>query len=298
MHKKSRRVNKRQRRQKCRSRKGGRRMRMKMKGGLNPLNLKQIDYPHAGLGFQMQVSYSFRPDMPVHITQFKQYVFGSDVQRVAWESLLTNCHLKGVPVFILSAGNKIGIIRMLQLMGLDAMFEDVLCTNPNTSVNPPTKDGTHNFKGQTKYNVIRTILRERSLGSEPDPLVAVGPPIGYLMDDDASNDDLTVPNKSIPFVNVNSAEQPQTADQINNIFYNFVNSYPVLQLQPLISTRAFADVNVINPVASLVEQGKIKILFIDFDKTFSQYAGALPFHDDAFISKFYERFKFDSRYIW
>ena len=181
---------------------------------------------------------------------------------------------------------------MLQLMGLDAMFEEVLCTNDNELVNPRTQNGAHNFQRKTKYEVIRIILRERSLGSEPEP-------IGYLMDDDSGNDDHTVPNKTIQFVNVNSVVQPQTPEQTSNVFYNFVATYSP-SLQSLISSRTFADVNVINRVASEVEQdnSNIKILFIDFDKTFSQYAGALPFHDDTFISEFYKRFNLNARHIW
>ena len=281
MHKKSRRVNKRQRR---RSRKGGRRM--KMKGGLNILNLRQIDCPEINL----RQRYSFED--PMLIPQFKQYVFGSEAQRVAWESLLTECKANNVPVFILSAGNKIGIIRMLQLMGLDDFFEEVLCTNGNPSVNPPTPDGTHNFQGQTKYNVIRTILSERFPSSGSDPLV--GLPFGCLMDDDVSNDDPTVPNKSIPFINVNSEEHPPT--QTGNVFYNFVANYPAII--PSISSCAFADVNVINQVASLVDQGHIKILAIDFDKTFQQYAGALPFHDSNFTMAFHQRFPITATNMW
>ena len=49
MHKKSRRVNKRQRRERRRSRKGGRRLRLKMKGGLNPHNSQQIDRPEINM---------------------------------------------------------------------------------------------------------------------------------------------------------------------------------------------------------------------------------------------------------
>ena len=288
MHKKSRRVNKRQKHQRRRSRKGGRRLRMKMKGGLNPHNSQQINSEQLNL----QQKYSFKD--PRLIPYFKLYVFGSEAQRVAWESLLTKCKAMGVPVFILSAGDKIGIIRMLQLMGLDDFFEEVLCTNGNPSVNPPTPDGTHNFQGQTKYNVIRTILSERFPSSGSDPLV--GPPFGCLMDDDVSNDDPTVPNKTIQFVNVNSVAQAQTSEQTGNGFYNLVYTYP--SLHPLISSRAFADVNVINQVASLVDQGHIKILAIDFDKTFQQYAGALPFHDSNFTMAFHQRFPITATNMW
>ena len=286
MHKKSRRVNKRQRR---RSRKGGRRLRMK--GGLNIRNSQQIDCPEINL--RQKYSFKFPNEPRLHLNMFKMYVFGSEAQRVAWESLLGKCKEKGVLVYVLSAGNKIGIIRMLQLMGLDDQFEEVLCINTNPTLNPLTKDGSHHFQGYTKYNVIRTILRERGLNGD-DPLVAVGPPIGYLMDDNPINDDTTVPNKSIPFVNVNSVVQPQI---YGNEFYKFVATYPE-SLQPLIQSRAFADVNVINQVASLVDQGHIKILFIDFDQTLGQCSGALPFHDSNFTMAFHSSFPITTTDLW
>jgi hypothetical protein len=145
--------------------------------------------------------------------------------------------------------------------------------------------------------VIRTILRERGLnGDDDDPLVAVGPPIGYLMDDNPINDDTTVPNKSIPFVNVNSVVQKQS-QTYGNKFYEFVATYPE-SLQPLIQSRAFADVNVINHLASLVDQGHIKILFIDFDQTLGQYSGALPFDDSDFTMAFHDSFPINATHIW
>jgi hypothetical protein len=60
------------------------------------------------------------------IDEFKMYVFGSAEQRESWETLLRACKEMKVVVYILSAGDKIGIIRMLQLMNLDDMFEEVL----------------------------------------------------------------------------------------------------------------------------------------------------------------------------
>ena len=139
------------------------------------------------------------------------YVFGSAEQRELWETLLRACKEMKVVVYILSAGDKIGIIRMLQLMNLDDMFEEVLCTNNLEYANPAPYDGLHNFKRYTKYNVIRAILRER-YNIPPDvsePLTYSGAQNGCLMDDDHRNDITDIPNenRNIKFVNVNTVYQ-------------------------------------------------------------------------------------------
>jgi hypothetical protein len=212
------------------------------------------------------------------LNRFKLYVFGSNNQRVAWENLLDACKDNGVPVYILSAGDKIGIIRMLQLMKLDDKFEEVLCTNSSESVNPKTIDGSHNFQGQTKYDVIRAILRERY---EP-------PPVGCLMDDNSANANDQDKARTIQFINVNTVEQTPTPQP--NPFYIFVNRFPRKLLHPLITSRGFAAVGVINEVSELVKNGTYKIVFIDFDQTFQQWRGPIPLGNDEVRHAFRDNF--------
>jgi len=225
------------------------------------------------------------------IDEFKLHVFGSDVQRVAWETLLTECNNRGVPVYILSAGDKIGIIRMLQLMNLDDAFEEVLCTNPNEHTtpdeqpNPESDNGLHNFQGQTKYDVISTILREREIAS-----------FGCLMDDNPVNAIDKAKAITIEFVNVRTVEQTPTK-QPGNIFYSFIADNKSLQLQP-IASRGFADVGVINDVTELVKNGTYKIVFIDFDQTFQQWPGAIPFWRSNVIAAFHDRFKISTTRLY
>jgi hypothetical protein len=249
----------------------------------------------------MPERYSFRK--PTMINEFKLHVFGSDDQRVAWENLLDACKDNEVPVYILSAGDKIGIIRMLQLMNLDHAFEEVLCTNPNEHTNPneqtnPESDnGLHNFQGYTKYNVIRAILRENyDIPPESDPLTLFGAP-GCFMDDNTDNDIIPNQNRSIQFVNVRTVEQTPTK-QPGNIFYSFIADNKSLQLQPLIASRWFADVGVINYVTELVINGTYKIVFIDFDRTFQQWSGAIPFWRSNVIAAFHDRFKISTTRLY
>jgi hypothetical protein len=242
-----------------------------MKGGLGPYDSTNI---------KLEGTYSFQfPAYNGMLNRFKLYVFGSDEQRVAWETLLTECNDNEVPVYILSAGDKIGIIRMLQLMKLDHAFEEVLCTNSSESVNPKTIDRSHNFQGQTKYDVISTILRERY---EP-------PPVGCLMDDNPANAIDQDKARTIKFVNVNTVVDRAPTPQPNP-FYIFVNRFPRKLLHPLITSRGFADVGVINEVTELVKDGTYKIVFIDFDQTFQQYCGPIPLGNDEVRSAFRDEF--------
>lgn len=139
--------------------------RMRMKGGLGPNDSVNIG---------LQGTYSFAN--PAVQPAFKMFTCGTPSQYDAWERLLVACHNRGLPVYILTSGNKVGIIRTLQLMGLDGAFVEVLCTNALLSVNPMNASGQHNFQGQPKYQVIEQIMTERGLNCQ-------GPPIGYLLDD-------------------------------------------------------------------------------------------------------------------
>jgi hypothetical protein len=263
---------------------------MKMKGGLGP-----YDSMHIG----MRERYSFINRGLVD--KFKMYVFGSAEQRDSWETLLRACKEMKVVVYILSAGDKIGIIRMLQLMNLDDMFEEVLCTNQSENANPETYNRLHNFQGFRKYDVIRYILRERyNIPPEvSEPLTYDGAPNGCLMDDNPANDITEIPNKNIRFVNVNTVDQSPECppEQKENMFYKFVAN-PILQLKSLITSRGLADVRQINAVTGGVLSGTYKIVFIDFDQTFQQYCGAIPFWRSDVIGAFHARFQIGVSYLY
>jgi len=259
----------------------GRKRRLRSKGGAKTKRMKRMKRMKGGLGpydsleIHMPERYSFRT--PTMINEFKLYVFGSVGQRVAWENLLDACKDNGVPVYILSAGDKIGIIRMLQLMNLDHAFEEVLCTNRNEDANPESDNELHNFQGYTKYNVIRAILSERYKI----------PPVGCLMDDNPANAIDQDKASTIKFVNVRTVEQTPT-EQPGNKFYDFIATNKSLQL--LITSRGFAAVGVINKVTELVKNGTYKIVFIDFDQTFQQWPGAFPFWSSDVIAAFHSTF--------
>lgn len=345
MHKKSHRINKRQKRQKRRSHKGGRGRKM-MRGGLGPNDSANIG---------LQGTYSFAD--PANQQHLKMFTFGSQSQHDLWLQLLTVCHQMNVPVYILTSGNKVGIIRTLQLMGWADAFVEVLCTHYDPSVNPDNLSGQHNFRGQTKYYVIQQILAERGLNCN-------GPRIGYLLDDSGFftaqrlvrrlNIDLPTANALVTALQhggvvdrfgvineevdedvvkgiIRQTPYGEYADHIYSVVArvrnsDFLRMCPAIQFVDVLSHSVAApqrppdfnmaalqanpiyDLNVhrlglpridgpnadfnftpqviLHHMIQLVTQGQVRILFIDFDKTFQIWEGAIQFHDPRALSLF------------
>ena len=218
------------------------------------------------------------------------FTFGTTLQKNAWLELLRLCHSKEIPVYILTSGNKIGIIVTLQLMGLQGYFDDVLCVSKNLSVNPYNSKVPkyHEFHGKTKYEVIAQIMTEKK---DYFAQKAEGP-IGYFLDDDAGNSVNSELCPSIVFRNVNnpSGKPPDFSlrEILDNPFYKL--SVEDLKLE-LISEEEgdynFTPIEIIEEMTGEVNAGRARILFLDFDKTFQKWPGAMPFHSRD-IEKFFE----------
>jgi len=245
-----------------------------MKGGLGP---------NDSVNIRLQGTYAFAN--PAVQQEFKMFTFGTQMQSDAWHALLLACHGRGVPVYILTSGNKVGIIRTLQLLGLDAAFVEVLCTNPKQSVNPLNSSGRHNFQSQHKYQVIQQIMAEREFNCQ-------GPPIGYLMDDGAHNSDLAPALcPSIQFMNILSHQQTppdyNQAAMLANPFYQL--NVTKMGLPAINGDNAqfnFTPIANIAGVTGQVNAGQIQILFVDFDQTFQIWEGAVPFEHPAIVGMF------------
>lgn len=349
MHKKSHRINKRQKRQKRqkrRSHKGGRGRKL-MRGGLGPNDSTNIG---------LQGTYSFAD--PANQQHLKMFTFGSQSQHDLWLYLLNLCKQNGVPVYILTSGNKVGIIRTLQLMGWGDAFVEVLCTHLDKTINPDNVSGQHNFHGQTKYQVIQQILAEHELRCDGD-----GPPIGYLLDDSGfftaqrlvkrlkidlatatalvaalqqggvvqqygvipeqydenvvkgiirqtqygqyadhiysvvarvRNSDFLKLCPAIQFMDVlsHSVAAPLTAPdfdlaalQANPIYQLNVNRLSLPAINETHADFNFTPQVILQHMIQLVKNGSVKILFVDFDKTFQIWEGAIQFEQD--ILKFF-----------
>lgn len=212
--------------------------------------------------------------------KLRLFTFGTTLQKDAWLSLLRLCNIKDIPVYILTSGNKIGIIVTLQLMGLQGYFDDVLCVSRDTSVNPYNKlrPDFHDFHNKTKYEVIAEIMRENELSCAKE---AEGP-IGYFLDDviDHSKDSKLCP--SIEFRNViNPSEKPKDFDlaQIyDNPFYELsVEKLGLGSISEEEGDYNFTPIEIIKEMTEEVNADRARILFLDFDKTFQKWPGAIPF---------------------
>ena len=244
-----------------------------MQGGLGP---------NDGINIKLAGRFAFRDQN--HVAEFRMFVFGTDLQQQAWTSLLQTCMDNNVPVYILTAGNKVGIIRTLQLMNMDHFFREVLCTlpriNPNNVVANPRNTVHHNFAENPKYQVIREIMREHGLSCEL-------PVQGCLFDDSMSNGDVANMCPSIEFLHTKSSARPADYDEatfVNNAFYKL---WVTIREGPPSSIN-FTPIALIEDQIRKVDSGSCKIMFIDFDETLEPYPFGLPLHNPRRLPLFEE----------
>jgi hypothetical protein len=95
------------------------------------------------------------------------------------------------------------------------------------------------------------------------------------------------------FRNVNnpSGKPPDfSLEQIlDNPFYKL--SVEDLKLEPISEEEGdynFTPIEIIEEMTKKVNAGRARILFLDFDKTFQKWPGAMPFHSRG-IEKFFEQ---------
>jgi hypothetical protein len=285
---KSRRINKRKKytrrfrvRSRIRTRKNNHKNSV-MKGGLRRSDCINIGLTNA---------YRFM-NHPDHANLLRGYMFGSKLQEDAWMGLLRECLDQNVPVYILTSGNKIGVIRMLQLALLDKYITEVLCTHPEFNVNPLNRGDTpptHNFHGQDKYEVITTIVIEHGLSLErkPDKL-----PIGYFLDDDEGNFEYAAMCSSIqPVLVLSEGTVPPDFNNGAELKQNAIYKLNVedLELAGIESDNPdfnFTPIDTIHKIMTDVKSGAVRILFLDFDKTLQIHNSAISFDNIRVVDIF------------
>ncbi len=251
-----------------------------MKGGLRIDDCKNI-----GLNYAYRFSSSNYVD---HINLLRRYMFGTKLQEDAWMDLLRLCLNKGILVYILTSGNKVGIIRMLQLAALDRYITEVLCTHPEFPVNPLNRGDspTHNFHGQDKYEVITAIVSELGLTVNSEE------PIGYFLDDDEGNFEHSKMCPSIIPVSVLSegTVPPDFNDgkdlKENDIYKLNVNDLKMTAIDDPEADFNFTPLDKITQITEAVNSGSVRILFLDFDKTLQIHNAAIPFHIERIVDTF------------
>jgi hypothetical protein len=242
-----------------------------MQGGLGP---------NDGINIKLEGRFVFRD--PTHVAEFGMFVFGTDRQRLAWTALLQTCMDKNVPVYILTAGCKVGIIRTLQLLNMDHFFREVLCTllpsNANNMRANPPNEVHHNFGGRRKYEVIREIIGEHGIS-------CALPVKGCLFDDSMSNRDVANTCPSIEFLHTKTPARPADYDEstfVNNAFYKL----RVMMVGAPPNNINFTPIALIEDQIGKVVSGNCEIVFIDFDETFEPYPAALPLHNPLRLPEF------------
>lgn len=120
-----------------------------------------------------------------HVTPFREYHFGNTERTEKWIRLFQVCEDNNVPIFILTSGDKLGIIYSLQLMELDRYIKEVLCNRERND--ELIKNNDFDYSKRTKYGIIEDQIRLRAFvtksGTTSDGF------IGYLVDDDEYNCD-------------------------------------------------------------------------------------------------------------
>ena len=252
------------------------------------------DYENIGISTKFSFSDDGKLIQEKMVDEFKKYVFGSEEHAQKWEEILSICAGKEIPFYILTSGNKVGIIRTLQLLEFAGYVTEVLCNSENVLANPKVANRT--FYRMNKYQIIRSILAARC--DQPDYT-------GIFIDNDKRqmiNNELC---NNVRFIHA-------TGDNIN--IYDDVSLYPrtifmtyVLGLSSHQSLSHYFDKEVIeriyikntnlvhktvlDDIIGQLNSNLIQILFADFDGTMSPCGGALSFHLPAFERFFNKQFK-------
>jgi len=257
---------------------------MKMNGGLGLNDSVNINL-HGRYVFTDQA----------HKHELAMFTFGTNAHYSAWLGLLTACKRNIVPFYILSKGDKIGIIRTLQLLDMDDMVIEVLCTNPNqrgrNAFNPRNVvRPERNFSGVQKYNVIEQIMREY-----PELNCAASSKRGYLIDDNVENTFAIEACPSIEFEHVLTNKQLPIdidfdtlhANLLLNPIYNLnVEKLKLEAIETRHSRYNFIPIDILIRITEEVNSGIVSILFVDFDQTFQIWEGAIPFGYSSVIGMF------------
>lgn len=236
--------------------------------------------------------YSFGKEM---YNVFETYVFGSVEHAKKWKEILSLCSEKGIPFYILTSGNRLGVIRTLQLLELDDYVTEVLCNNKDTLSNPPhvkreDEDAQihESFREMNKYQIIEHILRVTSTRQSDYS--------GIFIDNDERNKDGHELCSNVKFIYATGKNIQKDKHYQSTIFMDYVKN--IREDHPLyyVVTRTVIDhmynmryTNLVDTslLDDIIEKlksksGEINIIFADFDGTMSPWGGALPFQFPIF----------------
>jgi len=256
-----------------------------MKGGLGP---------HDGDNIGIQGKMSFIAPKS-DLENFKDFIFGSLERAEKWIELLTLCHTKGVPVYIITNGSKIGIVRTLQLLEMDHLIKEVLCIRKDITVNPTNKTGLHNFgigsPYTSKFEVIKQIMEDdegiRCEKSDDSPCQCI-----FVDDDVPHNSEKKDVCLNVEILDAKQSKESKESGENKTILEAFRRNYfAILFLNFEMFTREMYKLINIIPLERIthmytqVSNGTCKILFLDCDGTLFISPGAMPLHSESRIKQ-------------
>ena len=302
IHKRRKRITRRAKRNNALRTKNNRKY-VQMNGGLGP---------HDGVNIGINDKMVFvNPNM---IPIFKEMIFGSNERAKLWEDFFTLCREKGITLYILTSGIKLGIIRTLQLLNMDNKFKEVLCIRKDDRdrrdhkermkmsefivSNPPNSTHEHNFGFEesytTKFEVIRTIMSEEGIScskSNPDSKCEA-----IFIDDQFKLNSRGCEScenvEVIDAAHANDSEEYNLdiaafhdlirREHQNYLLYVFFHCNMItLRILGLVN---FIPKSRIKYMTTRVEEGSCKIIFFDWDGTISALPGALPLHKPIYLN--------------
>jgi hypothetical protein len=297
IHKRRKRITRRAKRNNALRTKNNRKY-IQMKGGLGP---------HDGVNIGLNDKMVFIN--PAYIKVFEQFIFGSNERAELWKQFFTLCHERGIKVYIITKGIKLGIIRTLHLLKMDDMFKEVLCIRKDhrdhrdhimkmvmskfIESNPSNKTGTHDYGDEgsytTKFAVIREIMLEEGIiceKSNPDSKCEA-----IFIDDDLENN--SAEQETCSNVEVIDAKQNKQSPEYHHDIRDFYSlsspSSPNYLLHlflvcGMFTQKMIESINLIpkqriSYMTTRVEEGSCKIIFFDWDGTISALPGAMSLHE-------------------
>jgi hypothetical protein len=278
-HRRRNRLTRRMKRNNARRTKNNRKY-FQMKGGLGP-----HDGVNIGITDRMSFKYPER-----NLANFKEYIFGSNERAEQWISLLTLCHTKRVPVYIITNGNKIGIVRTLQLLEMDHLIKEVLCIRKDRRVNPRNTTGLHDFGTEedryaTKFEVIAQIMSENDRSceySDGSPHQCI-----FVDDDDVYRSsarrelclNVEILNAKQSIESKNSCENKAILKTFNNNYFSILFDNICMFTRDQYKSINIIPQECIDRITARVTGETCNILFLDCDGTLFIQPGALSLHN-------------------
>jgi hypothetical protein len=234
--------------------------------------------------------WSFRDE--TDLTNFKIYIFGSIERYDLWIQIMTACKDKEntdtdtdkILFYILTSGNKVIIIRILQLLNIDDLVEEVLCVNANIKANPRNRNPVRErFKGKCKYEVIQEIIKELyNIKNCPREVT------GAFIDDDIENEHNSQFCSTIKFIHATGDIDPTLNSE--NPYRLFCQERSPHDAVKIYASPHIVTPNILDGLLQNIQRSYTSCVFADFDRTVSPYNGVLPFDNQTFKNTFFDRF--------